>query len=124
MAIFDRFFKGRKRGQNEREARRPEQPVAPTAVPGSGPVAPAPAANPPVPANAPEAIPGGTAAVEPEPEVLCGIEPGMSQEEIRDLLAMLFRRHNRLASSLDGAARDEADHMLDVIVRMREKYLD
>jgi len=57
------------------------------------------------------------------PEQLCGLTPGMSQEEIRDHLAMLYRRHNRAASSLEAGLREEAEIMLDAVVRCRETFL-
>ena len=56
-------------------------------------------------------------------EQLCGIQPGMQLPEIKDHLAMLYRRHNRAASSLDENLRAEAEIMLDAIVECREKYL-
>jgi len=57
------------------------------------------------------------------PEVLCGLTPGMSTDEIRDHLAALYRRHNRAASSLDDTLRADAEIMLDAIVRCRESLL-
>jgi hypothetical protein len=57
------------------------------------------------------------------PEDLCGLTPGMTTEEIRDHLAMLYRRHNRAASSLEGDLREEAEIMLDAVVRCRETFL-
>ncbi len=56
-------------------------------------------------------------------EELCGIEPGMDPEEIRKILAKLFRRHNRAASSLNEELRVEAEIMLDAIVDVRSRYL-
>jgi hypothetical protein len=58
------------------------------------------------------------------PESLCGILPTMSTEEIAAQLAMLYRRHNRAASSLAANLREEAEIMLDVIAAMKQKYLD
>lgn len=57
------------------------------------------------------------------PEDLCGLTPGMTPEEIRDHLALLYRRHNRAASSLEGELREEAEIMLDAVVRCRETFL-
>lgn len=57
------------------------------------------------------------------PEHLCGLTPGMTPEEIRDRLALLYRRHNRAASSLDAELREEAEIMLDAVVRCRETFL-
>ncbi len=56
-------------------------------------------------------------------EELCGITASMSREEIRSILATLYRRHNRAASSLDSKLRDEAEIMLEAIAAMKEKYL-
>ena len=56
-------------------------------------------------------------------EQLCGLSPGMSRDEIREHLAMLYRRHNRAASSLDPTLREEAEIMLDAIARCRESLL-
>jgi hypothetical protein len=57
------------------------------------------------------------------PEELCGLTPGMTPEEIRDHLAMLYKRHNRAASSLEADLREEAEIMLDAVVRCRETFL-
>lgn len=57
------------------------------------------------------------------PEQLCGITSSMKPEEIREHLALLYRRHNRAASSLDDTLRAEAEIMLDAIVACREKYI-
>ncbi len=57
------------------------------------------------------------------PEQLCGIEPDMTQEQISSQLALLYRRHNRAASSLEASLREEAEIMLDVIATMRQKHL-
>ncbi len=56
------------------------------------------------------------------PEQLCGITEGMTKEAISSQLAMLYRRHNRAASSLEASLREEAEIMLEVIAMMREKY--
>ncbi|MEM7146734.1 MAG: hypothetical protein AAF591_16495 [Verrucomicrobiota bacterium] len=57
------------------------------------------------------------------PEQLCGITSSMSPDEVKEHLALLYRRHNRAASSLDDTLRSEAEIMLDAIVACREKYL-
>ena len=57
------------------------------------------------------------------PEQLCGIVPGMTPEQISAQLAILYRRHNRAASSLEASLREEAEIMLDVIATMRQKHL-
>lgn len=59
----------------------------------------------------------------PTPEQLCGVTDGMDKEELRLLLAKLYRRHNRAASSLNPELRAEAERMLDAIVELRERYL-
>jgi hypothetical protein len=56
------------------------------------------------------------------PEQLCGLEDGMTKEEVSAQLAILYRRHNRAASSLEARLREEAEIMLDVIAAMRQKY--
>lgn len=56
------------------------------------------------------------------PEQLCGIEEGMTKEQISAQLAVLYRRHNRAASSLESRLREEAEIMLDVIAMLRQKY--
>ncbi len=59
------------------------------------------------------------------PEGMCGIDPAtMDREEIRRRLAVLYKRHNHAAGSLDPAMREEAEVMLDAIVHCREKYVD
>ena len=57
------------------------------------------------------------------PEQICGIEAGMTTEQIAAQLAMLYRRHNRAASSLEAHLREEAEIMLDMVAAMRQKYL-
>ena len=108
MAIFTRIFKRKAQAK-------PPPPVSPAATrPDAG------AAQKPKGEDAEEGP-----AVDPlTPEERCEIDARMSKGEIREQLAKLFRRHNRLASSMDPAARHEAEYMLDLIVQMREKYLD
>ena len=115
MAIFNKIFK---RGKAAAPASKPpagrEQANAPPRRPGSKPVAKRDKAAEPAPPP----------PVDPmTPEERCGITPKMPRDEIREHLKLLFRRHNRLASSMDLDARQEAEYMLDVIVQMREKYL-
>ena len=57
------------------------------------------------------------------PEQLCGLAPDMTPEQISAQLAVLYRRHNRAASSLEPNLREEAEIMLDVIAAMRQKHL-
>lgn len=57
------------------------------------------------------------------PEILCGVNRSMAREEIKEKLAVLYRRHNRAASSLDVKMREEAEIMLEAIATMKEKYL-
>jgi hypothetical protein len=56
-------------------------------------------------------------------ETLCGVNTSMAKEEIKEKLAVLYRRHNRAASSLDAKMREEAEIMLEAIASMKEKYL-
>lgn len=74
------------------------------------------------PTNAPGAIGGPEFST--SPEMMCGIRPGMTRDEIKRHLALLFRRHNRMASSLDDGRRKEAEDMLEAIVICRQKYVD
>jgi len=77
---------------------------------------------------------GAEAEADPEPvidevivsaEELCGIDPEtMDREEIRARLAVLYRRYNAVASSLNADLRAEAEQMLDAIVACREAYVD
>lgn len=60
----------------------------------------------------------------PSPESICGINVKMPKYEIRKRLAVLYRRYNRAASSLDAKMRAESEMMLDAIVKVREKYFD
>ena len=57
------------------------------------------------------------------PEQLCELRDGMTKDELRSHLALLYRRHNRAASSLDARLRSEADTMLNAIVECRKRYL-
>lgn len=57
------------------------------------------------------------------PEALCGVNKSMPKEEIREKLAVLYRRHNRAASSLDAQLRDEAETMLEAIATVKERLL-
>ena len=119
MAIFNRFFKRGKAGPKETKVPGGrEHATAPPQKPGSKPAKkPEKAAKA---AKAPEPAPPVDAMT---PEERCGITPKMPRDEIREHLKLLFRRHNRLASSMDLGARNEAEYMLDIIVQMREKYL-
>jgi hypothetical protein len=56
-------------------------------------------------------------------EELCGLTPDMTEAQISERLALLYRRHNRAAASLEAGLREEAEIMLDVIAAMRQKYL-
>ncbi|MBB5035814.1 hypothetical protein [Prosthecobacter dejongeii] len=63
-----------------------------------------------------------TPAAAQTPEELCEITPKMAKDQIQARLKLLYRRYNRSASSLDPKIRQEADGMLDAIVRVREKH--
>jgi len=59
------------------------------------------------------------------PEAMCGIDPStMDRDEIRTILARLYKRHNHAAGSLNPELREEAEQMLEAIVHCREKYVD
>jgi hypothetical protein len=61
-----------------------------------------------------------TAMTGPTPEEICGVTEKMAREQVRQRLALLYRRYNRAASSLDPKLRHEAERMLDAIVTVRE----
>lgn len=116
--LFNRLFGGR--GKALRAAPVPVRSHA------SGPVPPPASAGSPV--DAVDAAVKAATARRPlnrsaPPEELCGLTPGMTPEEIRDHLAMLYKRHNRAASSLEADLREEAEVMLDAVVRCRETFL-
>lgn len=58
----------------------------------------------------------------PSVEELCGVRPDMNLPQIKEILAQLYRRHNRMTSSLNPELRAEAEMMLDAIVDVRHKY--
>lgn len=69
---------------------------------------------------APAAVP-----VTRSPEEMCEIDPEtMDRDMIRAHLAVLYRRHNAAAASLDADLRAEAELMLDAIVACREKHIE
>jgi hypothetical protein len=95
-------------------------------TPISNPVA---TATPPRAAAAKTPAPASTsgkktpgAVFAPTPEQLCNISPNMTPEQVRQRLAMLYRRYNQAASSLNAGLRTEAEAALDAIVAVREKY--
>jgi hypothetical protein len=59
----------------------------------------------------------------PTAEEMCGVTSKMGKEEVRQKLALLYRRYNRATSSLDAKLRSEAEVMLDAIVAVREKVI-
>lgn len=59
----------------------------------------------------------------PTAEELCGVTSKMGKDEVRQKLALLYRRYNRATSSLDAKLRSEAEVMLDAIVAVREKVI-
>jgi hypothetical protein len=59
----------------------------------------------------------------PTAEELCGVTSKMGKDEVRQKLALLYRRYNRATSSLDSKLRSEAEVMLDAIVAVREKVI-
>ena len=56
------------------------------------------------------------------PEELCGVNKSMPKDEVAEKLAVLYRRHNRAASSLDAKMREESEIMLEAIATVKEKY--
>ena len=71
--------------------------------------------------NGNKAVPAASEKRKKTPEELCGITSKMGKNEIRERLALLYKRYNRAASSLDASVRGEAEQMLDAIVGIREK---
>lgn len=71
--------------------------------------------------GAPPPAPTARAGHPRSPEELCGISPAMSTDEIKAHLALLYRRYNHAASSLDAKTRADAEAMLDAVVAVREK---
>ncbi len=76
--------------------------------------------------NDKKAVQGKPAAPAPPkkvqtPEEMCGITGKMAKDEVRERLALLYKRYNRATSSLDATLRAEAEEMLDAIVVIREK---
>ncbi len=99
----------------------PAKPAAPAAGGAA-------AVSPPRPVQQPQQIkavnpPAPSKAVEKPktPEEICGITAQMSQPEVRERLALLYKRYNRATSSLDAQLRGEAERMLDAVVIIREK---
>ena len=99
----------------------PDKPVAAKAVAAPVVIGTAPAPRTESPLKKIAAPPAPAPARPMSSEELCGIEPKMNKEQIRDRLKLLYRRYNRAASSLDTKTRAEADAMLDAIVHIREK---
>ena len=59
------------------------------------------------------------------PEAMCELDlDQMDRDEIKAKLAMLYKRHNHAAGSLNPDLREEAEKMLDAIAHCREKYVD
>lgn len=142
--VFSRLF-GAKKSSPPRvaPASSQAQPVTGTGIPApvTAPATQLPAAKPAAAASAAPAAPAAakeekkpaalqqwekeaSKALDPKasPELICGVTAGMSREEIHERLAMLYRRHNRAASSLDAKLRDEAEVMLEAISVLREKH--
>ena len=120
MSMFDKLFrgKGKKRPSEKASPKAKQKPSSPKAK--SKAAAPAtPDSHAPANTSAVEAMAADTRS----PEERVGITAGMDKAAIKEQLAKMFRRYNRLASSLDGDARIEAEGMLDLIVQMREKHL-
>jgi delta 1-pyrroline-5-carboxylate dehydrogenase len=116
---------------------KPQEAVAPTPAPQTSaraekkadkkPATPsAPAESKPITATEIRNATLNNASRIPEgrtPDELCEITPGMDRAAIEARLAMLYRRHNRAASSFDEAMREEAETMLEAIAAVRDKHL-
>lgn len=58
-------------------------------------------------------------------EQLCGINPAtQSPAEIKQHLAVLYKRHNSAVSSMKPELREEGMEMLEAIAECRAKYVD
>ena len=56
------------------------------------------------------------------PETMCELDlDKMDRNAIKDHLAMLYKRHNHAAGSLNPELREEAEKMLDAIAYCRDK---
>lgn len=100
----------------------PEIPLPFPAAPSS-PFPPAPPAvmpKPPPRSSMPNMLSPTPAGV--TPEQLCGITPNMTPEQMKERLALLYRRYNFAAASLNAGLRAEAETALNAIVAVRDKY--
>src|SRR5690349_8656332 len=94
--------------------RRPAKPAPPRF--SMSPTGHLQSAKPPAPRNPTAPVPPARKEWEKQslvrldsnatPEQICGITSGMTEEQISAQLAMLYRRHNRAASSLEPHLRD------------------
>jgi hypothetical protein len=103
------------------EAPKPTAPAAKTPAPAAKAAEPSKPSGKESPLKKLTALPAAPAPAATSPEEICGIEPKMTKDQIKERLKLLYRRHNRAASSLDTKTRAEADTMLDAIVAVREK---
>lgn len=123
--MFKKVLQSISKSLQRQTAPAPAKPAAPEAKPVPAAEAKPAAKAEKAPAESPlkkiAAPPAPAPEPEKAPEQLCGIEPKMNKDQIRDRLKLLYRRYNRAASSLDAKTRIEADKMLTAIVKVREK---
>ncbi len=123
--MFKKVLQSISKSLQRQTAPAPAKPAAPEVKPAPAAEAKPAAKAEKAPAESPlkkiAAPPAPAPEPEKTPEQLCGIEPKMNKDQIRDRLKLLYRRYNRAASSLDAKTRIEADKMLTAIVKVREK---
>jgi hypothetical protein len=68
-------------------------------------------------------VPGMTAGHIDSAEHLLGIDPGMTPEQIKAVLAKSFKKYNAQVVNTVAEKRIHAEQMLQLIVSMRQKYL-
>lgn len=119
--MFKKIFQSLSKSQAAKQPAAQSQPPARSSSAAQDRVVPrAPVSAVPVPIHAAASVTPATAG--PSPDDLCEITPKMPKDQIQARLKLLYRRYNRSASSLDAKIRDEAEIMLDAIVKVREKH--
>lgn len=124
--MFKKILQSLSKSQAAKQPAPPAQPPAHVAATPPHdrvvPRAPLPTAPQPVPVQTGGSSVSAASAGTASPESLCDISPKMPKDQIQARLKLLYRRYNRSASSLDAKTRDEAEIMLDAIVKVREKH--
>jgi len=121
--LLNKLFGSRRPALRAAPVPAPAARAAATAATAAAAAAPAPAPEKAADAAVRQAATRPRLDAATPPEQLCGLTPEMTKEQIREHLAMLYQRHNRAASSLEADLREEAELMLDAVVRCRETFL-